>query len=485
MKGKAYIFEEPNLEFGDDVQHPDPRMGLLRGGPHQSPPGERIQIGVVGSARMIELTEDFVKQAQTGFDGKDSDLSNLHLEFPGLRNRNPWKADFELPKEAQSALSKSEIQSITDEADDKKAVEAAVDLVMSKLEGLAQGAHRPNVVVLPLGLNLIERLVNARSRTRAKNDPDDAGGSDAPDFRGKLKARALRLPFAVQIVWEDTLDDSVKVPAKIKEATNREIQDIASRAWTLFNSLYYKGTFKVPFRRLAPEDEYNTCFIGISFYRDVSGQQLWTSSAQMFDERGKGFILRGRRAHTERKGRSPYMAEEDAAALVRRALEAYFSEHKHYPARVMVLKTSRFKESEVNGIRSALSISGVQLKDLVWILQRHPIRVFRPGSYPVLRGTFVEIDDRGLLYTQGSIPYLETYPGVRVPQPLFLCPHKTSDSTIREIAKDVLSLTKVNWNSTAINQSIPAPLRASRKVGEVLKYCDEGEDVPSEFWRYM
>ena len=205
----------------------------------------------------------------------------------------------------------------------------------------------------------------------------------------------------------------------------------------------------------------------------------------MFDERGKGFILRGRRAHTERKGRSPYMAEEDAAALVRRALEAYFSEHKHYPARVMVLKTSRFKESEVNGIRSALSISGVQLKDLVWILQRHPIRVFRPGSYPVLRGTFVEIDDRGLLYTQGSIPYLETYPGVRVPQPLFLCPHKTSDSTIREIAKDVLSLTKVNWNSTAINQSIPAPLRASRKVGEVLKYCDEGEDVPSEFWRYM
>jgi len=88
MKNKAYIFEEPNLEFGDDVQHPDPRMGLLRGGPHQSPPGERIQIGVVGSAKMIEKTEDFVNQAQTGFDGKNSDLSNLHLEFPGLRKRS-------------------------------------------------------------------------------------------------------------------------------------------------------------------------------------------------------------------------------------------------------------------------------------------------------------------------------------------------------------------------------------------------------------
>ena len=90
-----------------------------------------------------------------------------------------------------------------------------------------------------------------------------------------------------------------------------------------------------------------------------------------------------------------------------------------------------------------------------------------------------------MLYTQGSIPYLGTYPGVYVPNPLLICPHESSESTVTSIAKEVFSLTKVNWNSTAMNQRHPAPLRAARKVGEVLKYLSEDDDVSPEYWRYM
>jgi len=56
------------------------------------------------------------------------------------------------------------------------------------------------------------------------------------------------------------------------------------------------------------------------------------------------------------------------------------------------------------------------------------------------------------------------------PRSLLLCPHKTSDSAVAQIAKEVLSMTKINWNSTQMNQKLPLPIRAAR----VLKYVADG-----------
>lgn len=48
----------------------------------------------------------------------------------------------------------------------------------------------------------------------------------------------------------------------------------------------------LPWRLPRPEDQLKTSYVGIGCYRDLSGQRLLTSTAQMFDERGKGLILR-------------------------------------------------------------------------------------------------------------------------------------------------------------------------------------------------
>ena len=45
-------------------------------------------------------------------------------------------------------------------------------------------------------------------------------------------------------------------------------------------------------------------------------------------------------------------------------------------------------------------------------------------------------------------------------------------------------MTKINWNSTQMNQKLPIPIRAVRKVGEVLKYVGEGK-VSSDYTRYI
>lgn len=146
----------------------------------------------------------------------------------------------------------------------------------------------------------------------------------------------------------------------MKESRARKIQDEADRTWNLLTTLYYKGTGRIPWRKMQQDGEFTACYIGVSFYREVGGQQLFTSAAQMFDERGRGFILKEKRAHTESRGRHPYMTQEDAKQLIADALTAYKNHHKNYPARVIVLKTSQFREEEADGILEAMDEAGAE-----------------------------------------------------------------------------------------------------------------------------
>ncbi|MEQ9487662.1 MAG: hypothetical protein RIM72_01580 [Alphaproteobacteria bacterium] len=485
MSFECKIYDEPELEFGDKHHHPDPRLGLVEAGPLQPYLGEVINIAVVGSAKTVEDAQKFLSDAVTGFTGKSEKHPNLHPDFPGLGNLNPFRCRFEIQDGATAALPQSIIEKIKKEPDHSKAVELAVDEIVSELRTLAESSHRPDVAIIALPVTLIERVWNAKVDSKSTTEKDDSGGSDAPNFRGMLKSKAMDLRFPIQIVWEDVLDEKASIPRKIKESRDRVIQDQADRTWNLMTTLYYKGSGRIPWRRMPREGEYAACYVGISFYREAGGQQLFTSAAQMFDERGRGFILKGKRALTESRGRHPYMTFNDAYELTSQVLSAYKNHHRHFPARVIVLKTSRFRDDEAEGILKAIEEAGPELRDLVWVQESYSVKVLRDGNYPVLRGTFVNLAGKGLLYTNGSIPYYGTYPGQYDPRPLLLCPHKSCDSTISQIAEEVFSLTKINWNSTQMNQRLPIPIRAARKVGEVLKYVDEDQAVSTDYSKYI
>jgi hypothetical protein len=484
MNFDTKIFEEPHLEFGDKHHHPDPRLGLFEAGPLQTPVGDVVRVAVVGSAKTVEDTRQFFTDAAAGFAGKGEKHPNLHPDFPGLGNQNPFRCKFEIAEGATAAIAQARIDKIRKEVNHGRAVEMAVDEIVQELRTLDEGSHRPNVAIVALPVGLIERVWNAKVDGGGTTEKEDSGGSDAPDFRGMLKAKAMDLSFPVQIVWEDVFDDRATISRKVKESRARKIQDRAGRTWNLLTTLYYKGTGRIPWRKMAQDGEFAACYIGVSFYREVGGEQLFTSAAQMFDERGRGFILKGKRAQTESRGRHPYMPQDDARQLIADALAAYKNHHKHYPARVIVLKTSRFRREEAEGIFEALDEAGAELRDLVWVQESYSVKVLRDGNYPVMRGTFVELDGKGLLYTNGSIPYYGTYPGMYDPRPLLLFPYPGGDSTIGQIAAEVLALTKINWNSTQMNQKLPIPIRAARAVGEVLKYVTT-EKVSSDYARYI
>jgi hypothetical protein len=340
---------------------------------------------------------------------------------------------------------------------------------------MLEGSSRPDVIVTALPSNLIEKVVNAKSVTE-----DDEEDDVELNFRDLFKSKALLLSAPTQIVWPTLWDDKAKIPRKLKE-TLRQVQDPATRAWNLMNAIFYKAG-KVPWRLPRAESDFKASYLGIGFYKDLSGQRLLTSTAQMFDERGRGLILRGARARTDKGERHPYLERNDAYDLVLRSIKAYRGHHGHAPARLVILKTSRFEEGEVNGIFQAADEMQVDRRDLIWVSERPDTTLMREGNYPPLRGSFIQIGKDGLLFTRGSVPYYRTYPGLRVPQPLLLRPY-SCDTPMPELASEILALTKMNWNSTQFDQSSPIPIRAARQVGRVLKYVPFGQ-VEQPDYRY-
>jgi hypothetical protein len=201
---------------------------------------------------------------------------------------------------------------------------------------------------------------------------------------------------------------------------------------------------------------------------------LLTSIAQVFNERGLGVIVRGAEAARSKDDRQIHMAQDAAHDLIRDALQTYRREHRNLPARVVVHKTSVFNVAEKDGVEAALREASVEQYDLV-SFGPSLTRLFRSGYYPPLRGTFFDLDSsRGSLYARGSVEFYREYPGMYIPKPLLLRYDSVSESPLR-IAGETLALTKMNWNNTQSESSLPITVRASRQVGQILKYIGDEE----------
>ena len=486
MSFNAGILEEPLLEFGGNGRDIDIRLGLMHHGPLEPERASRVRIGIIGTAETIEGFEKWLDRCQAGIEAKESRQPNLFLPFPGLGNENPFRCSFGVDPHARKSLPKADIRRVVATTSTPEAVLEAVELFAAQAQAIAEAPAPPDVIVCALPYDLITRVVHDTVIPDDGQDGDDAEAEKETsryDFRDLLKARTLHLKHPLQLVWPTTWDDNRKIVRSLEKLSGRSVQDPATRAWNLFNALYYKAGY-VPWRLPRDPSDFDTSYVGISFYRDQSGQRLLTSTAQMFDERGQGLILRGGRACTDKNNRHPYLSREDAYDLLRRSLQAYAAHHYHSPARVVLYKTSRFEPEEVDGFEQALKEERVRISDLVWVGERMPFRLLRNGAYPPMRGTFVEMEQGAVLYSRGSVPYYRTYLGMYVPQPIMLRPY-WKESTLADLSRETLSLTKMNWNSTQFDGSLPITLRAARVVGRILKHVSAGATEAAEYRFYI
>ena len=155
------------------------------------------------------------------------------------------------------------------------------------------------------------------------------------------------------------------------------------------------------------------------------------------------------------------------------------------PARVALHKTSQFNDAELKGFVEAAKANNIAKLDAISLWEGSPIRLFRVGAYPPLRGTTMHLDQSThLLYLRGSVDFFQTYPGQYIPRPItFKCDQVEQTPTF--LAREILALSKMNWNDTQFDGGSPITIAAARKVSGILKYVGHDDSLAHRYSHYM
>ncbi|WP_329405696.1 hypothetical protein OG563_28490 [Nocardia vinacea] len=483
---KVSFIEEPLLEFAGGGRHIDPKHGVWHFGPadvsHPSP--RVVKAAIVGTQASIDGFRAWLDKCSLGIGAMpNTHLTHLYIPFPGFDTTLGFRSTVNFTPRLTRVIPKRRLDGL-EGLHPKRAVANAVEIYDAALQSLHDEPSCDVVIVCrPDNLNdaaLSKAPKNADDVEIDGSRSDGRNSGFVADFHALLKARSLRYKQPIQIVRRNTWDPTFKDPHTGRIGAN---QDEATRAWNLHTALYYKNG-GVPWRLSRDPSDLSSCYIGIAFYKSAASS-LHTSVAQIYNQRGDGIIVRGGPATISKEDRQPHLAEEDALELLETALQRYRAEHLHAPARIVLHKASNYTPEERAGFNQAANNERLALLEMLWLTNSETIRLYRKGQQPPLRGTFLTVDeDRHLLYTTGAIPFYKTYPGHYVPQPLGIRVI-SADSSPDALAAEILALTKMNWNNTRLDGSIPVTLRTARTVGNILRHHDTDAPASGRYAHYM
>jgi len=483
---KCRYIEEPELKFGID-KHIDIKFGIMNFGvldfeDEKSP--RQIKLGIIGKNEDIDLFLQWLEKGYSEIPAKESNKRNLFPRFVGFNEEGGFYSKIITNSTFHRQLSQQDIKEISQIKETEVKISEAVGLFVTEIQYLAETKHQIDVIVCAVPIEFASKMHYSEEIESEDEDIENEYNTfkRVIDFRRLLKAKSLRYRIPIQIILPHTYNEKVKKRVKIRPNSEGTLQDNATRAWNFFTALYYKsgGT---PWRIIRKSDDLQTCHIGISFYRSLDEEHVHTSTAQVFNERGEGVIIRGGEAFHSKDDLQIHLSADEAEKLVDKSLNKYRQEHFTQPARVSIHKSSLFNQDEIDGLISGLRKHNIQLFDFI-SFSKSQLRLHRDGKYPPLRGTLWEIDDETkILYTKGSADFFQTYAGLYIPKSLMFKIAYTEQSTFF-LAKEILTLTKMNWNNTQFDNSLPITIKAARQVGDILKYI-ETDEYESNYCFYM
>ncbi len=463
----ASYMEEPALIFAHDMRHVDPKAGLASFGPYSWLPDRRhpgrIRLGIIGTAQTIAAVRSWVQESARGV----TTDKVQHPSFPGFAPDRGFFTQLEFDDAWNQLVSSGESSDLLrPQRRQRERFEAALDLLETKLRLLSEQDSVPDYVVICLPDDLLEKV-------RVADYTDATEGRVQRNLRRALKARAMRFRLPTQLLRMQTMDGRDPTPrTKI--------------AWNFFTGAYVKAG-GIPWAPVGLPP--GTCYVGISFFRPLgaASSTLQTSLVQAFDEHGHGLVLRGHDVEwdPDTEGtRSPHLTEEQAAALIELVLQRYSDELHQTPRRVVLHKTSRYWAAERAGFEAALR-GRVSRWDLVALQGQSQVRLIPANRYPPLRGTCWRVGEIDYLYTTGYVSALGEYHGLHVPSPLRIADHIGHDTSREDLLREILVLTKLNWNSAQLGGLMPITLRFSDRVGEILREFPRDREPLPQYKYYM
>lgn len=290
----------------------------------------------------------------------------------------------------------------------------------------------------------------------------------AVDFRRQIKARVMQYDLPVQIIQEATLT----ITDEIREGRPGP-NPLSDRLWNFGTGVFYKLGRK-PWRLDSTRD--GVCYVGLSYKRSGSGRTA-CCAAQMFIDSGDGLVFVGEFGPWYSEERREFHLNRDSARqLLQGVLDTYSAQGGRSLRQVFLHARSGIDDDEFSGFREACP-SGVDLVGIrvrkdrsgprLFRYDKHPV-VSKRGMYPVVRGVFWRRTQRqGFLFTSGFKDRIAAYDGWEIPIPLSIR-LQHGDADLVSIAKDILALTKANYNACQLGDSEPITIKYSDRVGEIL-----------------
>lgn len=489
---------EPELEFGQGELHNDPKRVLPLAGPFASElevEPKIIRVGLVALPSEVAPVQRWFEKMHTPMMGHESNVLR-NREFPGVLKA--LRCKFELPEKFVRRLNKSQydlisIRNVHERFDEL--LKFYVDAIRTLFED-----QRPDCVLVCFPeevaalrvTNPLLSYVERRVLERVRDEEESAQGLLFEPTAEERRASAELLPQAEELLFRnfhralkaECMNLHNAVPLQIMRrhtyVPEEAKQSDSTRAWNLSLALYYKAG-NIPWRPAGLTKD--TCFVGISFHhlKRRSGDLVYASVAQAFTNDSEPFVLKGETVPRDQsRHKQPYLLEEQAANLIRKVIGAYKLRMGFPPSRVVVHKTTRYQPEEERGFRNGLH-SDVAGCELVW-MSPTGFRLLRRGMREPLRGTLCTIEDRDhYLFTTGYVPWWSEYPGPHIPAPLEIGACGATDLVQR--AHEILSLTKMNWNSADGIGRNPISVSFARRVGTIMTEMKE-EQEPNPLYRF-
>jgi hypothetical protein len=497
---KVERLAEPQLRFREGT-NTYCKFGLGVGGPYDALKKSHkniITLGIVGMRESIDKARDWIELCNTYVESrphKEKDEINKELfpDFPGCDDAFATSLVVENRFIQEIRLSDyAKLQRSNEIAYTSGLLELFEEKIKLMLE--VSGDEKPDVILCVLTDEMFElghAAGDYHKKLRKKEaDPNQLNlFGDLDKFSGKPFTPDVEEPFYINFrssMKKMAMSSRVGVPIQIlKPATidpdDKTTQNAATKAWNICTGIYYKSG-KHPW--ILDEIDPKTCYLGVSFYHKKSHYQddVYTSMAHMFANDFQDIILRGKKVDFDEALGEPFLDYEKSISLLESALQVFDQHRESKPRRMVLHKTSSFRVSEVKGFSEVLEKAGI-MYDLV-TLRKSPIRLVRYGNMPVPRGSMFSVDALHFLYTKGYVPELKTYPGVHVPAP-FEITKARGDSSYKEICREILALTKLNWNTADFCSGLPITIGFSRNVGQVLKvFEDDEQETPETRYRF-
>lgn len=498
MKISIEDLGEPDLEFGQGELHRDPKRVLPIAGPFASEldvEPKVIRLGLVALPSEVSLVYRWFEKMHSPMMGHETNALRFR-EFPGVQKA--LRCSFEIPDKFVRRLNKNQYDLISSQNSNEH-FEGLLKLYSDAIKTLFED-QRPDCVlvcfpeeVAALRMsNPLLTYIEQRVLERVRDEEESAQGLLFEPTAEERRASAELLPQAEELLFRnfhralkaECMNMHNAVPLQVIRqqtyVTAEAKQSDSTRAWNLSLALYYKAG-NIPWRPAGLTK--NTCFVGISFHhlKRRSGDLVYASVAQAFTNDSEPFVLKGETVPRDQsRNKQPYLLEGQASNLIKQVVDRYSSRMGFPPARVVVHKTSRYQPEEELGFRDGLR-SDVAGCELVW-MSPTGFRLLRRGMREPLRGTLCTIEGRDhYLFTTGYVPWGSVYPGPHIPSPLEI--GACGDSDLVERAQEILSLTKMNWNSADGIGRHPISVSFARRVGTIMTEMKEDQE-PNPLYRF-